>query len=387
MLNTGITSLVLLTISLIELVLVSRFFSVEIFGVFAGITLITNFFSALGVSLVSQYSLRRNILIKPLLNKLIVTLAILQTLLSTLFQYIILDSTFIIFSFILLLLNLYIGLYDSHLLRISNIKKTNLSQLAASTTSVLLLILFINLGFSSLDLLMTLLLIKTIIQIIFVADFNYINNTRRKISNKKAWNYYLKVIVFYKGYLYSAFTGYFCLNLDRWMISAFVGTQGLAFYSRTLQILNVPIVFFNRLISKDLQSKLLNEVKVNNLILIIIATSITSAIILYFTASYIVLKFLGEEWESVIVLLKIGVMIIPIRVVFKFFDIYIRAKLSSENFNSFYLITLSVSIGLYLLLIFSEYKVHTYNVLILYIFSLLLSLLLNFKLFKYRGYL
>lgn len=353
--NSSFNSLCLIVVSLLEILIVSNLYSLVEYGSYVRILLIINIMSALVNSVYSQIYLRRKIT----LNNIFIIISFVIVLIPFFILYIILNLTVLpnTIDFLIFFLIMYFSLMsvciDSKLIRINRIKTLNHAYLLSSILSLLIVSLpYFNNSIYQINILFISLLVKHFVFVLFcVMKTGYKKN---KITQKKIYYYYY-ITIGHINFLKAATLGMITNNIDRYIISILFGVEKLAIFSRSQQIVNVPIVFFNRLISKDLQSMMVKDKSTNDIFLLFLCSSLLCVFICHLTVEYLVMKLMGNEWQQLTNVIKVLIFILPIKICMKKIDVYIRVKSNGEQYKILYTRYFYSACLLTIICLFNEY--------------------------------
>lgn len=346
MLKTGFTAIILVLISLVELVLVSRFFDITTFTFYAQFLLVTSLLNLFGGGVVSQYHLRRNSLVKPSLFYLMIFLSGTQALI---YKYISLFSFVPEVHFLVVFLHLFLLLaiasMDSLNIRKKEIQLSNVAYLLSSSIALSVIILAIYNKYQVFYILVFSLVLKNTLALFFMKGIRVF---KFKVDNvKRLILYYLSLMAFYHHFVFSSILGYISLSMDKWCVNL-ISMGNFAYYTRTIQLLNVPIIFFNRMLAKDVQSMMLNNQNYQGVLGKLLIASLLVSTIMFFSSHFFISIILGKEWLAVALYLQILSFLIPVRVMVKYIDVHVRAYHSPRSYRNLHLIN-AISIVLAIL--------------------------------------
>ena len=341
---TGMTSLIIVAISLVEFIVLTRFYPVEVFGEFAIVMLSISLVGLFGNGLFSQIFLKRKYICMPSLLPFLPYLIGIQFAFScallSLFLPRLLDN--LVYNFVLISVssNLIFSCLESSYIKRGNIQKINIWQILAvsvgalgSTTAAYfslaegLVVMTAALGLKSIVLLSGLYRKKLL--------------GMRQASFTRRVKYYRFCILKYGGYFYSSCLGYLVVNTDRWYAVAISSTENFALYSKAYQFLNVPVVFLNRMVAKDLQYRLLLGRSIVRVAKILLISAIAITVILFSFGEYLVVFVLGDQWRATgSLLVMLGMLLVP-KFLLKLVDVYIRANHEGSIYLGFHFLQFS----------------------------------------------
>lgn len=384
MIKTGLSSIVIAIFGLIEFLIVSKYYTLEDYGDYAVLNIILGFYSSILLSVTSQYSLRKEIINKVKIIQVVFFVSFVFFFFLA-FSYVFVfgfefwwEAAFCFFVPFLLIFNSF---FDSSLVRKGNVGKINFSNVLAAFSSLFSITLFV--AFSQLDgyfVLVFSLFVKTSVLFVLIADFKLLRSICIKggfFSFKGFFRYLISLYRFYDGFLFSSFLGYFSSNFDRILVSYLFGSPGIALYSRALQMVNIPIVLVNRILSKNIQGRLVKGERVMNEVFFLLIFSVFCSIFLNVFFPVVIDLFLGDEWKALEGLVFVASFIIPLRFIFKFLDVYVRGRLGAREYFTFNVLYLFTFIFCYFVSFFiiGEWRI----VYVFYVFEF--SLLIFFVVF------
>lgn len=150
-----------------------------------------------------------------------------------------------------------------------------------------------------------------------------------KTSVKRAgFNFYEKKEIFdiFSFSKYQAgfhFLNYFSRNLDNILVGKFIGLSALGVYDKAYQLMRYPLLLLTFAMSpaiqpvmRELQGDISRFKEVHDSFVRKMSyLGLVVGVLFYFSSDVIVFIILGDQWEAVIVLLKILALTIPIQIV------------------------------------------------------------------------
>lgn len=352
--GTGLTSITLLLVSLFELLFVTMYFPLNEYGVYVKYNLIITLLALFGNGSINQYYLRRNYKFKPKLDLFIIIVSLVQSGVFVLCYYFNIVNFghvwLFIPTFFLIYFNIQVSKYDSTNLRECNIPKSNLGYLISGIIH-LTLIIFISFLYPETrdaDFLIFLVSIKSAICCIVISDFKVFKFE----LERKSVSYGFKSLLYYLPFSKAAFFNYSVTSADKWFVSYFFGNEILGIYARCFQLVSVPITFFNRILSKDVQASMILGEDNKKLILNFMQASIFSMLCM---ALFVMLVDFPDNFSFINEYIIYFLLLIPVRVFTKYIDVHIRANSEPKLYYKFFLYQFSVmSISLVFLLMINE---------------------------------
>ena len=324
--------------------MLTHYYSVGVFGKYAIVALTVSLVGMLGNGLFSQVFLRRNPHSMPCMLPLTHHVTAIQFAFAWLILAVVVPTEFGAVTYLLvlpcILTNFLTACLESSYVKRGKISIVNKWQVLSVSSGAALSISAATLEtFDGLTVMTSALCVKSCIMALGLYRKDYLGE--RPATRARRLRYYMMCAKRYRGYLYSSWLGYLLNSVDRWLAVAISSVEAVAFYSRAHQLMNVPLVFFNRMIAKDIQFRLLEKQAVALTIAAFLGLALLTSGILYGLGEHLTVLVLGEEWRATGVLLGVlGLLLMP-RILLKLTDVYIRAYFDGSVYVGFYLVQLA----------------------------------------------
>ena len=134
----------------------------------------------------------------------------------------------------------------------------------------------------------------------------------------------VKKIFSYSAYQFGfEIINYFSRNLDKLIIGKFLSTEALGYYEKSYRLMQLPLQKLTSVINPVLQPVMSNlqdnmqmmALKYTKIVVFIASVSFPIAVILYFSASDIIVVMYGEQWKPAISVFKILSLSIPTQMI------------------------------------------------------------------------
>ena len=335
------TSIYILLLQFLELMILSRYISVIDFGKLASCTITLGLVALLGNGVLSQIFLRRDAQRLPSSSRTLILLAIIQSALASLVifkLYPLVPNGFLVAGLIFLIVfsRMIYACMESVCLRAGQIRRVNYSLIVAYTigfcSAMVLLIYFDVNGFF-------VLLISLAIREVSLSSLLFCPGHlgSRSVRWTCEIRYFIKAIMFYRGFFSASLFSYALNNLDKWFVGLAFGLQNLGFYNRGLQLIQVPISILNRVLSRDVQSGMLrNDKNYRKTLPVLLGLALVAALIFFAFPDLVVRAVLGDQWQLTARILEVVCWLVILKVFLKIVDVWIRAVSSDRLYSFFY---------------------------------------------------
>jgi len=335
-------------VNLVSMMILARVFSPDTFGTIASVTVLLAFFQMLAEGGIAPAIINLRTLVAKDRNGIFSFTLLLGATLSLVLIFATpiievfyrnpeLFKIIPITSFSILFYSAAI-LPTGSLLRDQKFKKIAISGIAAETISTLLALATLYLTSDSLCALAGKPLTSSLVNFIALHYFSKDTSFGRAAPGKSLAS--ISTLMSFSGYqLGFNFVNYFTRNLDNVLVAKYMGSAELGTYDRAYQIMRYPLMLLTFAMTPAIQPIVKNHIE--NTILVerihreftlklSIAGSIISCIIILFSKT-IVEILLGDEWTTVVPVIKVLSLSIPVQVVLStsgsFFQSYNRTDL------------------------------------------------------------
>lgn len=372
-----INSFGLIVISLFELILVTYLYSAESFGIHISYLLVVTALSNPLGSVIGQITLREKFFKKNYFISFTLQVSLLSLIICFLAAISLSIKFYVLVALypVMIYLSIAILSIDQDLIKRAEINKLNNGYFYSSLLCVFAILVF---SFFDADFQYLYLVFAHVIRLVLfivLTDIHWLK-INRGVSNffsKRKARYCLRLLVAYKSFVFSSLLGYFSQNIDRWFVSVILGPNFLAVYTRAQQLVNVPIVFFNRVISKDFQSLILKQLAHRFMLFKIITLCFVLSISAYFISDLVLSLFFKNEWSGVGYIVSVLILGLPFKVMFKYNDVFLRVKAKNNEYMFAYILCFLSALFVYFF-VFIFYSEITYGTMA---FSFLLQTILS----------